>query len=115
VTEQELEEFLEDSPTLYHIAEYGSWPSIRDRGLLSTAAILDLYGIQGAERILIEGQRRPKSVVLTHGSLPPIVIRDQIPMSDGALKKCLLDGLTPADWYRLLNGKVFFGYLRSVF
>lgn len=30
-------------PTLYHMAEDGSWPSIRDRGLLSTQAIVNLY------------------------------------------------------------------------
>src|SRR5262249_17330298 len=30
------------------------------------------------------------------------------PMSDKALKKCLLDGLTPSRWYEILNAKVFF-------
>jgi hypothetical protein len=30
-------------PVVYHMAQDGSWPSIRDRGLLSTRAIVDLY------------------------------------------------------------------------
>jgi hypothetical protein len=31
-------------------------------------------------------------------------IRDQRPMSDKNLAGCLRDGLTPTDWYRMLNG-----------
>ena len=108
MTEEELEELLENCPKLYHMAEHKSWPSISDRGLLSTVAILDLYGVRGKKRIQIEEYRRATSVVLKHSSLPPIVIRDQIPLSDSALKKCLLDGLEPRDWYRLLNSRVFF-------
>jgi hypothetical protein len=108
VTEQELQELLKKSPKLYHMAEHRSWPSISERGLLSTTAILDLYGIEGEERDRIEASRRPTSVVVKHGSLPPIVIRDQIPMSDWALRKCLQGGLEPRDWYRLLNCRVFF-------
>jgi hypothetical protein len=108
VTEDELAEFLVTSPKFYHMAEFKSWPSIKARGLLSTTAILDLYGVAGAKRVEIEETRRPKGVTLTHASLKPITIRDQIPMSDDALRKCLLDGLQPADWYRLLNQRVFF-------
>jgi hypothetical protein len=29
-------------------------------------------------------------------------------MRPAALRRCLQDGLTPSDWYRLLNSKVFF-------
>jgi hypothetical protein len=90
------------------MAEFGSWPSMRDRGLLSTTAILDLYGVKGEERRQIEEVRRAASVTLKHPTLPPIVIRDQLPITDSALEKCLQDGLTPRDWYLLLNGKVFF-------
>jgi len=64
VTETELEELLSDCPTLYHMAEDRSWPSIRHRGLLSTTALLDLYGVKGAARVHIEERRRPASVPL---------------------------------------------------
>jgi len=40
-----------------------------------------------------------------HGT---VVIRDQKPMSDAALQKCLTHGMTPAEWYETLNRKVFF-------
>jgi hypothetical protein len=108
VTDQELAEFLHKSPKFYHMAEFESWPSIKARGLLSTTAILDLYGVDGEKRVMVEEVRRPASVILEHDSLPQITIRDQLPMSDEALQKCLLDGLQPRDWYRLLNQRVFF-------
>jgi hypothetical protein len=108
VTDAELKDFLKNTPKLYHMAEFRSWPSIRERGLLSTSAILDLYGVQGDRRCKIEEEHRSESVFLSHQILPPITIRDQIPMNDHALRKCLLDGLQPSDWYRLLNNRVFF-------
>jgi hypothetical protein len=108
VTDAELEELLSDCRTLYHMAEDGSWPSIRERGLLSTTALLDLYGSRGVERERIEAQRRVAGVVPEHASLPRAVIRDQLPMDDGGLRRCLPAHIEPTDWYRLLNGKVFF-------
>lgn len=99
-------------PRLYHMAEAGSWESIRERGLLSTSALLDLFEISGAERDRIESQRRPQKVTITHPVHGQVVIRDQKPMSDAALRKCL-SGAAPADWYRLLNQRVFFWVSRE--
>jgi len=108
VTPEELDELLSDCPVLYHMAEHGSWPSIRDRGLLSTSALLDLYEIEGNERTAIEAQRRPEGVPLIHAKLPRAVVRDQLPMDDKGLRRCLPPHISPSDWYRLLNSKVFF-------
>ena len=113
VTEAELEQVISDCPTLYHMAEDGSWPSIRHRGLLSTTALLDRYGVTGAARVRIEERRRPASVPLESAGLPPAVVRDQLPMDDGGLLRCLPPHLLPADWYRLLNQKVFFWLTRD--
>ncbi len=113
MTDAELAELLQDCPTLHHMAERGSWPSIRQHGLLSTSALLDLYGKRGAERAAIESRRRPGPVAIEHPAFGRAVIRDQKPMSDAGLARCLTDGLTPADWYRLLNGKVFFWLTRA--
>lgn len=90
------------------MAEDGSWPSILRYGLLSTSALLDKYGVTGAAREAIEIARRPESVILQRAGLPDAVIRDNKPMSDSALAKCLVDGLTPADWYKKLNNLTFF-------
>jgi hypothetical protein len=113
VTEAELEELLSDCPTLYHMAEDGTWPSIRERGLLSTTALLDLYEVTGDTRVQIEEHRRSTGVTLERAGLPAAVIRDQLPMDDVGLRRCLPAHITPAGWYRLLNQKVFFWLTRD--
>lgn len=107
MTEEELNELLCDCPVLYHMAELGSWPSIRRHGLLSTSALLDLFEVKGPKREAIEARRRPENVPIEHPSLGRAVIRDQKPMDDAGLLRCLQDGLTPEDWYRALNARVF--------
>ena len=83
------------------------WPSIRQHGLLSTSALLDLYGVTGQARTAIERQRRPDFMAVNHARLGQVLIRDQKPMTDATLAPVLID-LTPADWYALLNERVFF-------
>lgn len=95
-------------PRLYHMAEDGAWPSIRAHGLLSTSALVRAHGLAGEAAAALEGRRRPAGVRLAGPGLPEAVLRDQGPMSDAALRRCLDDGLVPEDWYRLLNGRVFF-------
>jgi hypothetical protein len=101
------EEFSNIFPHLYHMAEFGTWESIRRHGLLSTTALLDLYEVSGMEREALEDRHRPESVRITNPRHGSAVVRDQKPMSDQGLKKCL-DGMKPREWYRLLNQKVFF-------
>lgn len=113
MTEEDLGELFAHCPTLFHMAERGSWDSIRERGLLSTSALLDLYGVSGQERQALESQRRPTSVPLDAHDLPRAVIRDQIPMDDARLRQCLPAHITPKDWYELLNTKVFFWLTRD--
>jgi hypothetical protein len=43
---------------LYHMAEDGSWESIRQIGLLSTSALLDRFEVEGERRYAIESTRR---------------------------------------------------------
>ena len=113
MTEAELDELLADCPVLFHMAEAGSWPSIRRHGLLSTKALLDLFAVEGGKREAIEARRRPQGVVLEHPEHGRATIRDNKPISDKALEKCLEDGLSPADWYRMLNARVFFWLSRK--
>jgi hypothetical protein len=108
VNADELAELILDCPTLYHMAERGSWPSIKQRGLLSTSALLDLYQVDDVPRMQIEEVRRAESAILQNPSLPPAVVRDQFPMTDAGLVRCLPSHITPANWYKLLNQKVFF-------
>lgn len=108
MNEAELEELITNCPTLFHMAERGSWSAIKEQGLLSTSALMDLYGIEGVTRDRIERKHRPKSVAIAADGLPGAVIRDQIPMSDGGLIRALPTRLKPEDWYGLLNSRVFF-------
>lgn len=95
-------------PLLYHMAQEGSWPSIRKHGLLSTSALLDLFEVTSEKRVQLESQHRPESVEISHDLHGHAMIRDQKPMSDSGLRRALQDGLRPEDWYRLLNARVFF-------
>lgn len=101
------EELVRSYPNVYHMAELGSWPSIQNRGLLSTTALLDLFEIEGTERSRLESQWRPRSVTINHRVHGSAVIRDQGPMPDNELKE-LLVGMDPREWYELINGKTFF-------
>lgn len=102
------EDFFSLHPKLYHMAWEGAWPSIAKNGLLSTEALLDLFAYSGKARTDILAEHRAECVAISHPEHGEAVIRDQKPMNDTKLSRCLTGGMTPADWYRLLNGKVFF-------
>lgn len=97
----------ETYPKLYHMAERGTWESIREHGLLSTSALLDLFQVNGDRRAAIERQHRPQSMDIEHPVFGTATIRDQKPMRERSLLSCL-DGVTPEEWYQILNSRVFF-------
>lgn len=90
------------------MAQAGTWQSIQRRGLLSTTAALDALGIHGAQRDALEGGHRPGMLSLLPGLADDIVLRDQKPMPPNRLRHALPPNITPEEWYRLINGKVFF-------
>lgn len=90
------------------MAAAGSWPSIREHGLLSTSTLLTLFGIVGQQRVDIEERHRPSVVSIQHPLYGTAQIRDQKPMSDSGLLRALPNDLSPVEWYRILNSKVFF-------
>lgn len=112
MTEAERAALLRDCPVLFHMAERGAWPTIRRHGLLSTEAALDLFGADDAVRAAAL-RRRPAGIALERADLGRIVLRDQKPLSDKALARCLRDGLTPAEWHARLNARVFFWLSRA--
>jgi hypothetical protein len=94
-------------PRLFHMAEAGSWQTIKEHGLLSTSALLDLFEVEDPRRADIESARRPESVEVTHPSYGSVWIRDNKPINQTVLRRTLV-GMTENDWYRTLNGRVFF-------
>lgn len=102
----DVDELVATYPRLYHMAEAGSWDRIRQHGLLSTSALLDLFEVDGDLRAALESARRPESVTISHPVHGTAVVRDQIPLREGPLAKCLVG--MPVEWYRELNRRVFF-------
>jgi hypothetical protein len=102
----EIKNLIERYPTLYHMAEGGTWPSIKANGLLSATAVLDRFGIHGGQRLAIEQGHRPEKMLIGPAGAG-IVLRDQKPMYPDRLEGALNDGTTPAQWYKFLNGRVF--------
>ena len=101
-----LAHFSKRYPRLYHMAESGSWHSIRERGLLGTSALLDLFEVTGSTRREIESRWRPTGVPISHPIHGTAVIRDQWPMPPGHLAAGL-NGIAPQQWYEFLNRKTF--------
>jgi len=95
-------------PLVYHMAERDALPQLLRHGLLSTTAILDLFGIQGEARRELELCVRKQSVILEHPVHGRVVLRDQKPLSATKLAGCLQDGLSTEDWLRLLNRRTYF-------
>ncbi len=102
-----LQRFISRYPKLYHMAEDGSWESIRRHGLLSTTALLDLFEVRGERRYAIESALRPEIVRVDHPNHGTALIRDNKPMQEKVLARCLR-GMTPCEWYEHLNRRVFF-------
>jgi hypothetical protein len=94
-------------PVLYHMAEDGSWPSIREHGLLSTSALLDLFEVRGEKRREIESSHRREMTEILHPEHGSARIRDNKPMQERSLEKCL-HGMSLPEWYENLNRRVFF-------
>lgn len=89
------------------MAEDGSWQSIRSHGLLSTTALLDLFEVEGERRYAIESCRRPEKVSIEHPEFGTALIRDNGPMQEASLRRCLGE-MSPREWYETLNRRVFF-------
>jgi Family of unknown function (DUF7002) len=88
---------------VYHLAEEANWPSIKRIGLLPAAELIARAGLSGADRDRLGRSQRVSHTVLPDG----VEIRDQLRMPATALRACLVD-MEPADWYALMNSRVFF-------
>ena len=85
----------------YHLVDAGNWPSVQKLGLMSAARLM---AASGSAEDNTPRRHRPVAQRLASG----VLIRNQKPMPPAALTRCLKSGLTPEDWFELLNSKVFF-------
>jgi hypothetical protein len=86
-----------------HLVEASNWPSVQSHGLLSACELFRLTEVPMAAELRISTTQRLQLTALSD----QVTIRDQLPMAPAALQKCLV-GMTPAEWYALLNQMVFF-------
>ena len=80
-------------PVLTHYAEAGAHEGIRARGLPPAATLAPHLDM---------AVPRPSAVEFGHA-----VPSDNTPLLGPGLARCLDDGLTPEDWLRILNDRVF--------
>jgi hypothetical protein len=88
---------------VYHLVEAPNWPSVQRHGLLSTRELLRLTDVPPDAQEHIATTQRLRLTALSD----QVGIRDQLPIPPIALQKCLV-GITPPQWYALLNQMVFF-------
>ena len=88
---------------VFHIADAMNWEAIQRDGLLSTSALINRAGVDAQVRSVLSAYRPDGIAAFGVG-----YVRDQAPMPPAALARCLDEGLTPDDWYELVNSHVFF-------
>jgi hypothetical protein len=101
-------DFVAKYPTLLHLADVRSWPSIERHGLLSAAEIVHRWQVPPDRAEALTTRKRPVPVLLDHPERGGAVLRDQHPLREHLLAPALTDGMNVGDWLRLLNGFVFF-------
>ncbi|NAZ36084.1 hypothetical protein [Rubellimicrobium sp. CFH 75288] len=94
-------------PRLFHLTAPEALQGIARHGLLPPLALLELFEADEALRARTLA-RRAAPVVLTHPRHGTATVMDNAPLSDAKLARVLDDGLSPADWRRMLAGRVFF-------
>jgi hypothetical protein len=102
------EELAEICPRAYHLTHVENWDLIQRIGLLSTTALLDLFGFYGEPRHTLESRNRRELVPLRHEKYGLAILRDQKPMDDKGLERALTDGIRPEEWYQTVNAYTFF-------
>ena len=115
------DELAERIPHLYHVTDREAWPMIERHGLLTTDGIVERFVADPAEAERLRTERRTDFVTVYAGPDGRVTINDNLPLHFRNLAPQLDDGLTPAEWLRILNGRVYFwprfergaGFLRA--
>lgn len=102
------EDLAQRHPRLFHLTDPESEMGIQKHGLLSTEALIKKFERSSLAQDEFLARIRPTNVSLHHPDVGRAVITDNKPLNAKKLAACLDDGLTPEDWMRLLNQRVFF-------
>lgn len=100
------DKFISLRPYLYHLTDQRNIENIvRTKTLFSTKKIVESSNINNKTDFL--RTRRPMHETVCMGNFD-CIIRDQRPISQLALSKCLTGGWRPSDFIEHLNKRVFF-------
>jgi hypothetical protein len=106
MTGMDVEELIARHPLVFHTMSASAWPSVQQHGLLSTQRLIELFGLDAAERDQLLNAPRKQSTILHAPGLPPAVIRDQKPMKFIAEK--IDPGSSLTEYLTAINSRVFF-------
>ncbi|HEY5463227.1 MAG TPA: hypothetical protein VIJ95_08220 [Hanamia sp.] len=101
----EIEKFIQDRPYLYHLtSKENAMKIINQKSLYSTNRLIDLSGNADYQKIKRERRIGHKEIIIGNQSY---FLRDQRPISELALSKCLTHNWKVADFLEHLNDRVF--------
>lgn len=101
----DLQKFIEKRPYLYHLtSKENAQTIIEQRRLYSTNSLIEMAGDE--VHFAIQRQKRPTHYKIEIGGTS-YYLRDQRPISEKALAKCLTDGWQIGDFLYHLNDRVF--------
>lgn len=103
----EVDRLIALYPRLYHMAEAGTWPSIRRHGLLCSNEVARLSQLPNEQVVALRREHREDKLRVTVPGIGAVVLRDQKPMRPTAIARALTD-MSVHDWYELINDRVFF-------
>jgi hypothetical protein len=100
-----LQDFITARPFLYHLTSDNNYPLIiADRILYSTNQLIHLSGNSSYQNIGTAKRFTHQEIFIGDQKY---MIRDQQPVSEIALSKCLTNGWTNSDFFHHLNDRVF--------
>lgn len=76
----DAESLIAMHPRIFHATSTVAWESNQEHGLLSTARLLELFGVEPVQRQQILTQKRHESVLLEAPAQYPALVRDQKPL-----------------------------------
>lgn len=90
------------------MAERGSWPSIKNNGLLTSNEVFERSCSDPTALVSLQRCHRPEKISRDVAEIGQIILRDQLPMPPKQIIRALPDGMAPEDWYSVINERVFF-------
>lgn len=101
----ELDKFIQHTPYLYHLTSQQNAENIMETKILYSANSLIDMSNNKKDKVLKRNKRFVHQPLIIHGI--KIFLRDQRPISEKALSKCLTDNWLIGDFLDHLNNRVF--------